>query len=82
MIQPNLVIPMHYSVARTLPELEPLSKFLKEMGISQVDQTYTTFKVPSVDKLPEDTQLVILDHPLGNESPDGEDEEKAEDDAA
>ena len=82
MIQPNIVIPMHYSVARTLPELDPLSKFLKEMGISQVDQTYTTFKVPSVDKLPEDTQLVILDHPLGNETPDNEDEEKADGNAA
>ena len=82
MIQPNIVIPMHYSVARTLPELDPLSKFLKEMGISQIDQTYTTFKVPAVDKLPEDTQLVILDHPLGNETPDNEDEEKAEGNAA
>ena len=85
-IQPNIAIPMHYSVARTLPELDPLSKFLKEMGITQVDQTYTTFKVPPVDKLPDDTQLVILDHPLGNESPDSEDEdpaeEKADNDAA
>ena len=82
MIQPNLVIPMHYSVARTLPELDPLSKFLKEMGVSQVDQTYTTFKVPAVDKLPEDTQLVVLDHPLGNETLDNEDDEKADADAA
>ncbi|MBR6088621.1 MAG: MBL fold metallo-hydrolase [Anaerolineaceae bacterium] len=81
MIQPKIVIPMHYSVARTLPELDPLSKFLKEMGISQVDQTYTTFKVPPVDKLLEDMQLVILDHPLGNETPDDEDE-KADADAA
>ena len=55
---------------------------LKEMGVSQVDQTYTTFKVPAADKLPEDTQLIILDHPLGNETPDNEDEEKAETDAA
>ncbi|MBQ6508107.1 MAG: MBL fold metallo-hydrolase, partial [Flexilinea sp.] len=79
MIQPNIAIPMHYSVARTLPELDPLSKFLKEMGITQVEQTFTTYKVPGVDKLPEDTQLVILDHPLGNETLDDEPaEEKAE----
>ena len=81
-IQPNIAIPMHYSVARTLPNLDPLSKFLKEMGITQVDQTFTTFKVPAPDKLPEDTQLVILDHPLGNEMPDDTPEEKAEEDAA
>ena len=79
MIQPNIAIPMLYSVARTLPELDPLSKFLKEMGITQVEQTFTTYKVPGVDKLPEDTQLVILDHPLGNETLDDEPaEEKAE----
>ena len=79
MIQPKIVIPMHYSVARTLPELDPLSKFLKEMGVSTVDQTYTTYKVPAPDKLPEDTQLVILDHPLGNETLDDDPaEEKAE----
>ena len=79
MIQPNIAIPMHYSVARTLPELDPLSKFLKEMGITQVEQTFTTYKVPGADKLPEDTQLVILDHPLGNETLDDEPaEEKAE----
>lgn len=83
MIQPNIAIPMHYSVARTLPELDPLSKFLKEMGVTQVEQTFTTYKVPAADKLAEDTQLVILDHPLGNETPDEEPaEEKAEEDAA
>ena len=66
-------------MARTLPELDPLSKFLKEMGVTQVEQTWTTFKVPAADKLPEDTQLVILDHPLGNETPEDEGaEEKAE----
>ena len=84
-IQPHFAIPMHYSVARTLPELDPLSKFLKEMGITQVEQTYTTFKVPAADKLPEDheTQLIILDHPLGNETPDEDSpEEKAEENAA
>ena len=30
-IQPHFAIPMHYSVARTLPELDPLSKFLKDL---------------------------------------------------
>ena len=80
-IQPNYVIPMHYSVARTLPELDPLSKFLKEMGISQVDQTYTTFKVPPADKLTEGTQLIILDHPLGNETPDNADDDAPADEA-
>ena len=52
------------------------------MGVTQVDQTYTSYKVPAPDKLPEDTQLVILDHPLGNETPDDDSEEKAGEDAA
>ena len=69
-IQPNIVIPMHYSVARTLPELDPLPKFLKEMGLNQIDETFTTFKVPALAQMPEDTKVVILDHPLGNETPD------------
>ena len=53
------------------------------MGVTQVEQTFTTFKVPSPEKLPEDTQLIILDHPLGNETLDEEpSEEKAGEDAA
>ena len=71
-IQPNIAIPMHYSVPRTIPRLDPLEKFLKEMGIHEVEQTYTTFKVPAADKLPEDTKIVILEHPLGNESSEEE----------
>ena len=63
---------MHYSVPRTIPRLDPLEKFLKEMGIHEVEQTYTTFKVPAADKLPEDTKIVILEHPLGNESSEEE----------
>ncbi len=73
MIQPRFAIPMHYSVARTIPELDPLSKFLKVMGISEVTETYTTFKVPAESKeekeqATRETKIIIMDHPLGNDS--------------
>ena len=82
MIQPRFAIPMHYAVARTIPELDPLSKFLKVMGISEVPETYTTFKVPAAskdekDEATKETKIIIMEHPLGNES--AADEEEASD---
>ena len=70
LIQPNIAIPMHYAVPRTIPVLDPLSKFKNAMGISETEPTFTTYKVPPVDKLTEDTKVIILEHPLGNESTD------------
>lgn len=78
MIQPNIVIPMHYSVPRTIPELDPLSKFLKEMGITQTEEVYTTYRVPQVAMLPEEPKVVILNHPLSNEMMEDEAAEEPE----
>ena len=59
-IQPKIVIPMHYKTDEVEAELEPLDKFLKEMGITE------TVPAPklSVNKnmLPIETQIVVLDH--------------------
>jgi L-ascorbate metabolism protein UlaG (beta-lactamase superfamily) len=58
MIEPSIVVPMHYKTDFTTLDLDPLEKFLKEMGV-------TTPKVEDVLKvapsnLPESTQIVIL----------------------
>lgn len=75
-IQPNYVIPMHYAVPRTIPTLDPLDKFLKEMGIAMPEETYTTFKVPSLVNMGEDqdTKIIVMNHPLGNEMADSAEE--------
>ena len=59
LLEPNIVIPMHYAGASGKLELDPLSKFLKEMGLTAQDS------VPSLkitrSGLPEETKVIILD---------------------
>lgn len=57
LLEPNIVIPMHYKTDATNLELEPVDRFLKEMGVNRIQQE-DTFKVPS--NLPEQTQIVVL----------------------
>lgn len=61
MIEPNIVIPMHYRLPNLTVKLDPLDKFLKEMGVSEV-KTEDSFKVGGPDGLPEETEIVILTH--------------------
>ncbi|MFP3975424.1 MAG: MBL fold metallo-hydrolase [Dehalococcoidia bacterium] len=59
-IGPRIVIPMHYKTETTGIQLEPLDKFLKEMGVKEVSP------IPklNVNKsgLPDETQVVVLEH--------------------
>jgi L-ascorbate metabolism protein UlaG (beta-lactamase superfamily) len=59
LIEPHIVIPMHYQVPGINVTLEPVSKFLKEMGAAKIDP------VPSLkmtrSQLPEETQIVLLE---------------------
>ncbi|MFA4835669.1 MAG: MBL fold metallo-hydrolase [Dehalococcoidia bacterium] len=59
-LQPKIVIPMHYKTAAVTMELDPLDKFLKEMGRKEV----APLPKLSVNKsaLPIDTQIVVLDY--------------------
>jgi len=58
LIEPNIVIPMHYEHAASKLTLDPLSKFLKEMGLSALEA------VPSLkltrSGLPDETKVVVL----------------------
>lgn len=60
LLEPNIVIPMHYAAPDSLIQLDPLSKFLKEMGLTTV-ATQPTYKITSVSALPEETQVVVLE---------------------
>lgn len=59
MIEPNIVIPMHYALPGLKPKLDPLEKFLKEMGATDA-KTESSFKVSGADGLPEETEVLIL----------------------
>lgn len=59
LIEPYVVIPMHFDLPGLTVKLDPVSKFLKEMGIAKADPE-TSYKVTKTS-LPEETQVVLLD---------------------
>jgi L-ascorbate metabolism protein UlaG (beta-lactamase superfamily) len=59
LIEPYLVIPMHYELPGLKVELDPVSKFLKEMGLTK-SETIDSLKIVQTG-LPEETQIVLLD---------------------
>ena len=61
LLEPNIVIPMQYSTADTTLKLDPLSKFLKEMGLAEVEKVQS-LKVISAGSLPEETRVIVLDY--------------------
>jgi len=60
LIEPNIVIPMHYMTETSIIKLEPLNKFMKEMGLSNFEPL-NSFKVTGPRNLPDETQVVVLD---------------------
>jgi L-ascorbate metabolism protein UlaG (beta-lactamase superfamily) len=59
LLEPNIVIPMYYATPAETITLDPLSKFLKEMGLKEIE-TIASLKVPGVSSLPEETRVVAL----------------------
>jgi L-ascorbate metabolism protein UlaG (beta-lactamase superfamily) len=60
LLEPNLVIPMHYATADSKISLEALNKFLKEMGLSK-QEAQPLLKVLR-SSLPNETHVVVLDY--------------------
>ncbi len=60
LLEPKLVVPMMYDMPASLIKLDPVSKFLKEMGLSSTE-TRPSLKVARDSDLPEETQVVVLD---------------------
>lgn len=64
MLEPNIVIPMHYETPYSKLALDPLAKFLKEMGITSLE-TMETYKVMGNQTFAEeDTRVIALDPKL------------------
>ncbi len=62
LLEPNIVIPMHYGIPNINAHLEPLSKFFKEMGLNETE-TLPSLKITGVTNLPEETRVYVLAHP-------------------
>ena len=60
LLEPNIVIPMHYATKDGKIELDSLDKFLKEMGLS-ASQPGPSLKVTR-SGLPDETHVVVLDY--------------------
>jgi L-ascorbate metabolism protein UlaG (beta-lactamase superfamily) len=59
-IEPGIVIPMHFSTPHSLIKLAPLSKFLKEMGLGEVEAV-DSLKIGR-GSIPEETRVVVLNY--------------------
>lgn len=59
LIEPYVVIPMHYQLPDLTIKLDPVEKFLKEMGVTKADPI-DTLKLAKTS-LPEETQIVLLE---------------------
>ena len=59
LIEPSIVIPMHYKTGKEELKLGPVARFLSEMGLSHVEPI-PVLKV-SKSGLSEDTQVVVLE---------------------
>ena len=60
LLEPSIVIPMHYRTPAVSLKLDPVSKFLKEMGLSSAKEE-ASLKVTR-SSLPEETHVVLLDY--------------------
>ena len=63
MLEPNLVIPMHYATPDSQIKLDDLNKFIKEMGLSK-PEAQPSLKVTRTS-LPSETRVVVLEHQKG-----------------
>jgi L-ascorbate metabolism protein UlaG (beta-lactamase superfamily) len=59
LLEPNIVIPMHYFSPEAKVLLDRLDKFLKEMGLHE-SETMPTLKLTK-SSLPDETKVIVLD---------------------
>lgn len=60
LLEPGIVIPMHYQLPGSTVKLSPLGRFLKEMGVGKIDP------IPSLKitrtSVPSEAHVVVLEH--------------------
>ncbi|HMN14421.1 MAG TPA: MBL fold metallo-hydrolase [Bellilinea sp.] len=66
LLEPNVVIPMHYATPDSKITLDPVAKFLKEMGLAEMAIS-PSYKANSLSALPEETQVVLLEYQMSKE---------------
>jgi L-ascorbate metabolism protein UlaG (beta-lactamase superfamily) len=59
LLEPRIVIPMHYQTAIADFTLDPLSRFLKEMGVTEPAPQESVRVTRS--QLPEETEIIVLE---------------------
>lgn len=59
-LEPKIVVPMHYATDSSNVELEPLDRFLREMGITESEPVQRLNVSPST--LPPEPAVVVLQH--------------------
>ncbi len=60
LFEPRIVVPMHYKTKAIKERLEPVSKFLAEMGLPQTEAC-DSLQITKSD-LPSETQVVVLNY--------------------
>jgi L-ascorbate metabolism protein UlaG (beta-lactamase superfamily) len=60
LIEPRLVVPMHYKTPAEQARLQTVDKFVKEMGLASIP-TQPELKITKTS-LPEETEVVLLDY--------------------
>jgi len=60
-LTPKIVIPMHYKTPSLTVELEPVDKFLKELGVNEI-APQSKLSV-TLSNLPSSTKVIIFDYP-------------------
>lgn len=60
LLEPNIVIPMHYATEDVKVSLDSLNKFIKEMGLTK-PESQPSLKVTR-SSLPEETHVIVLDY--------------------
>jgi L-ascorbate metabolism protein UlaG (beta-lactamase superfamily) len=63
LLEPSIVVPMHYRTPEINLKLDTLQKFVKEMGLS-TPKPQESLKIVRAD-LPEETHVVVLDYKRG-----------------
>lgn len=59
LIEPAYVIPMHYRMPGLALRLDPLDKFLREMGVAE-PKVLESLKISHKSQLPQDTEIILL----------------------
>jgi len=60
LLEPNIVIPMHYAIPGSTIVLDPLKKFIKEMGLAEV-ASQPSLKINTGGSISGETKVVVLD---------------------